>query len=263
MQRFAAETYLNVASNLGAIAQQLAAAPIPMSRTNLQGLAKQFLERAKECRAIDLQVSAGQFEIAAGSLEEISPFEQFQAAQAATMIVDLQNAMMCEMKDHLFLWVRAGKAKYYEQPYLFGKEVVTQFPSTAQDIRAAGNCFASDNNTACVFHCMRVLEKGLQVFANHLQIPFAIPVDLQNWQNIIEPIEKEIAQREKSLPKGRSKSDELKFLSGAAVQFRYFKEAWRNHVAHARVTYDETNAQQVLAHVHQFMVELATNGLKE
>ena len=110
---------------------------------------------------------------------------------------------------------------------------------------------------------MRVLEKGLHAFADHLGVPFTIPVELQNWQNIIEPIEKEISQREKTLPRGTAKSEELKFLSGAAAQFRYFKEAWRNHVAHSRVTYDDIEALRIMSHVHQFMDELAAYGLSE
>jgi len=210
-----------------------------------------------------LPVSARQFEIAAENLTDVPAGGAILFAQASTMIVDLQNAMTSEMESHLFLWVQCDKEKYYEHLALFGEEVSRQFPSTGQDIRAAGNCYASDNSTACVFHCMRVLEKGLHTFADHLGVPFVVPVELQNWQNIIEPIEKEIVHREKTLPKGTAKADELKFLSGAAAQFRYFKEAWRNHVAHSRVTYDDVEALRIMNHVHQFMDELAKHGLKE
>jgi hypothetical protein len=60
-----------------------------------------------------------------------------------------------------------------------------------------------------------------------------------------------------------AKSEELAFLSGAAAQFRYFKEAWRNHVAHSRATYDDIEALRIMSHVHQFMDELAVRGLSE
>jgi len=263
MQKFDAGKYLIVAGNLAGMAQSLAVMgqPFPLSEQNRTNSHRQFLERAEECREIGLIISAAQFETAAENLTgNPGPIYSLQIGQ---IIVDLQNLMMNEMKTHLFLWVKSEKAKYYEQEELFGKAVADKFSSTEQDIRSAGNCYASDNNTACVFHCMRVLEKGLHAFADHLGVPFTIPIELQNWQNIIEPIEKEISQREKTLPRGTAKSEELKFLSGAAAQFRYFKEAWRNHVAHSRVTYDDIEALRIMSHVHQFMEELATHGLSE
>jgi hypothetical protein len=266
MNKFEAGKYLNVAGNLAAMSQVLASVDngqIPLSPQNLQNIRGQYLERAKECRELGLIVSGRQFEIAAENLTDVPARAQVLSIQVSTMIIDLQNVMASEMDANLFLWVHFDKARYYEQSELFGDKVAKQFPSTGQDIRAAGNCYASDNNTACVFHCMRVLEKGLRTLADHLVVPFTIPVELLNWQNIIELIEKEISKREKSLPKGMAKSDELKFLSSAAVQFRYFKEAWRNHVAHSRITYDDMEARRIMNHVHQFMDELAKQELKE
>ncbi len=267
MNKFDGGKYLSVAANLGATSAWLAQRPsVPMSVQNLQNTKAQLLERAKECREIGLKVSGRQFEMAAASMDDALNAPQgvaFAFAQASTMIDALQNAMISEMESHLFLWIKSDKADYYEQPELFGATVARQFPSTSQDVCSAGNCYASDNGTACVFHCMRVLEKGLHAFANHLVVPFTVPVELQNWQNIIESIEKEISVKEKALPKGIAKTEELKFLSGAAVQFRYFKEAWRNHVAHARVSYDDGEALRIITHVHQFMDELAKHGLRE
>ncbi len=256
MQKFGAEVYVNVAGNLAAMAQHFALNNAPFSQSNRKLFSRQLGERATECRAIGLEITARQFEAASENIEELSPQEQFLSIQAATMIVDLQNAMMCEMKSQLFLWVQADKAKYYEQSQLFGNKVANRFLITDKDIRVAGNCYAADNNTACVFHCMRVLEKGLHEFADHLGIPFKVPVELQNWQNIIEPIETEIHHRELTLPRGTAKSEELQSLSAAAAQFRYFKEAWRNHVAHARVDYDDIDALRIMNHVHQFMEAL-------
>jgi hypothetical protein len=51
---------------------------------------------------------------------------------------------------------------------------------------------------------------------------------------VIDRIEAKIREREKALKRGQEKDATLKFYSQAAVQFRYFKDAWRNHVAHLR-----------------------------
>ena len=66
----------------------------------------------------------------------------------------------------------------------------------------------------------------------------------------------------KGLPRGTYKDEELKFYSQAAVQFRYFKDAWRVRVAHARETYEESPAIQVFTHTLEFFDTLATR-LKE
>jgi hypothetical protein len=43
----------------------------------------------------------------------------------------------------------------------------------------------------------------------------------------------------------------------AAAEFRYFKDAWRNHVMHDRNdSYDEPEALRVLEHVTRFMTLL-------
>jgi hypothetical protein len=53
------------------------------------------------------------------------------------------------------------------------------------------------------------------------------------------------------------------FYSGAAKDFRYFKDAWRNHAMQYRERYTETDAKGILEHVRAFMVQLANGGLKE
>jgi hypothetical protein len=46
------------------------------------------------------------------------------------------------------------------------------------------------------------------------------------------------------------------------MQFRYFKDAWRNHVDHGREHYDEHQADTILTHTIDFMVFLVEAGLK-
>ena len=58
------------------------------------------------------------------------------------------------------------------------------------------------------------------------------------------------------LPKSPENSVRLRHLSAAAVQFRYFKDAWRNHSTHSRAWYDEFVARSIFNHVGQFMQEL-------
>ena len=62
----------------------------------------------------------------------------------------------------------------------------------------------------------------------------------------------------KELLRGEFKDEELTFYSQAAVQFRYFKDAWRVRVAHARASYEESQALTVFNHTLEFFDVLAT-----
>ena len=79
---------------------------------------------------------------------------------------------------------------------------------------------------------MRVLEHALRQFAAELNIPMSVAYE-ENWCNIIDMIEKEIrvAQNAQRSP---TKAETLKFYSDAVVNFRYYKDAWRNHVSHSK-----------------------------
>ncbi len=101
-----------------------------------------------------------------------------------------------------------------------------------------------------------MLEKGLHSLATELGVGMSSGIEFENWKNIIDQIEKEIRKLE-ALPKGPAKTATLTFYSEAASQFRYFKDAWRNHVSHARAQYDEREALTIFEHVRTFMHDLA------
>jgi hypothetical protein len=133
------------------------------------------------------------------------------------------------------------------------KDVLSAFPSTDREIFSAVDCFALGHNTASVFHCMRILERGLGALAIELGLSF----DIQQWNTIIEKIEAKIAELRKTLPRGIEKNERLQFLSEAAKEFFYFKDGWRNYVSHNRGDYDEHQSRSVLEHVKTFMSRLA------
>ena len=167
-------------------------------------------------------------------------------------IAYIDRTLKSELKSRIFLqidprrewWMKT--AEQFAKDPIFGAAVASSFSSAMYDAREAGICFATWRNTAAVFHCMRVAEKGLIALAGILNVPFKIPFEPENWANIIEPIEKQIREQEQTLPKGPIKADTLKFYSQAATQFFYFKNAWRNHVAHARENYGDEQTSLIL-----------------
>lgn len=184
--------------------------------------------------------------------------------EVRTRLSAMKESFKAELNNRLCLFVHVHKSELYSLPLEATDDaILSSFPSVREDLVNAGRCYAFEQNTASVFHSMRVFEKGLHVLANDLQLAPKLPIVLQQWQNIIEQIEAKIKELGNTLPKGLYKSEQLKIYSDAALEFWFLKEAWRNHVMHSRETYSEYDALRVLIHVRSFMHSLSASGLKE
>jgi hypothetical protein len=136
--------------------------------------------------------------------------------------------------------------------------VMTKFPSATNDILSAVDCYAIDQNTACVFHLMRVAERGLRALANERKIPWPKhPVEWATWQDILMEIEKS-TKPIGAWPRGPKKDAALAFYSGAIGQLHAFKELYRNAVMHVRADYDEHDAARAINQVCDFMTGLSS-----
>ncbi|WP_147283650.1 hypothetical protein [Bosea caraganae] len=162
------------------------------------------------------------------------------------------------LKGQLVYRYPSDKAKILRQWKEDWAPAVASFPSAAADIRNGVDLWALGHGTASVFHFMRVLEHGLRALANDVGKSF----DVQSWQVVIDQIEAEVRSLGKTLPAGKEKSSRLKFLSEAAKEFAFFKDGWRNHVAHGRENYDDHQARNIMDHVRHFMT-LLSSGLSE
>jgi HEPN domain-containing protein len=166
----------------------------------------------------------------------------------------LRNIIKDGLRDRLFMFVPKDQAPWYEKENGFGMKVTKAFPSAIEDIKEAGTCYATGRYNACVFHLMRVLEHGLRALATEVCLDF----DQQQWHTIINQIISVINKGSEKLKQGSKKTKRLQFLSEAAIEFRYFKDAWRNHVSHNRANFDQPEALMILNHIKSFMVHLST-----
>lgn len=139
----------------------------------------------------------------------------------------------------------------YLEPTKDWRDALDKFPSALNDVQEAGRCLALGRHTAAVFHAMRILEFGLAPLGSQ----FSVSTDRATWHRIIEQIHDAIEA--KSLAMGGGWADQS-FYSDAATQMTFFKDAWRNHVMHARVTFNEETAPPVIEYVRRFMAHLAT-----
>lgn len=260
MEKFAAEKFCNITSHLTGMAGVLNKHEWqkPIGPQERLAVTQNLKNVAAMCRQIGLVTTAHIVDAAIHQLETQANIRN----QVSQLVSSVGVAITAEMKSHLFLRIYPDRVEWYDKPDLFGAQVQIAFPSAERDIREAGTCYALDRGTASVMHSMRVLEVSLTALAMKFDVSF----DRQNWENIINDIEAKIAT---VYIKGKPPADRAQwkkegdFYSAAAKDFRYFKNAWRNHSMHYREHYDAGEAKSIMEHVRTFTVHLAENGLTE
>jgi hypothetical protein len=177
------------------------------------------------------------------------------------LIREMNNNLLVELDSAWFLIIPADRRFPYEQPSpIFGQDVHSAFPDARRDIAASGRCYALDEWTACVIHLMRALEHGLRWLADQVGLGQEA-VSNENWKNVIDQIEKKIRELE-ALPKSDDKRKRTQFFSEAAIQFRWFKDAWRNYAMHSHEHYDEREGAIIFLHLSDFFRHIGAEAMR-
>lgn len=168
------------------------------------------------------------------------------------------DAVFCEYIRQRFITVDPEMKDMVDNETVFGERVRDAFPDAIYDMMEAGNCLAIRCDTAAVFHLMRVAEFGLRALARdrRIQLPKKLPLDLGTWEDILKRLEgAEDAIR--NYPKTLAREAQYDFYHGAMMEFKRFKNKFRNVVMHNRYMYDHDEAKSAFNHVKDFMRILA------
>jgi hypothetical protein len=203
----------------------------------------QHLEDAKSrCQELELGVSLGSVEHWHGKFSNKLPETSTEALCA---IDEIKRVVDRELRRVVFYDIgRKRSGEVADMHHALEKNANTPWPVAFANLTDAKVCYGMELCTACVFHCMRAAEKLLTTLA----VSLGCNPTRENWQNIIESIESDIKDLDK-LPKGPDRERRQEFYSQTAMQFRYIKNAWRNHVMHGRVVYDPQRAKDIWHHV--------------
>ena len=233
----------------------------PLSNGLRQDAGETLDEFRVECQRLQLN---GCWQLIHYTTSHMVTNEKTTVAELAHRLNDIDYLFRTLCSEQIFFRLNREESEMFSSTKPFGPEVTQAFPSddASYECTEAAKSYALGCYTASVFHLMRFLEKGLKALAGALNVQFSIPFDYQNWQNIIDQIEAEIRKVEQQKA-GQLKTDTLKAYSEVAKQFRYFKDAWRNSVAHSRETYSPEQALSIYRHVREFMCDIVKLGLKE
>ena len=102
---------------------------------------------------------------------------------------------------------------------------------------------------------MRAAEHGLWWLAHQVGLE---DVGQRDWGNLLTDIETKVKGYATS-PRTTRDETLVTFYSEASATFTNFKNAWRNHVSHARGSYDEKEAGRVYNGVQTLLETMAAN----
>jgi len=143
-----------------------------------------------------------------------------------------------------------AESSEYKKP-LLSPQAKKKFAKSIEDADEAGKCFALGRYTACVFHLMRVMERGVQRLGKKLRVP--IPVEEKDWGVISSSINGAL----KRLPNSTVSEKRIHArYAKAAVYLDNVREAWRNPTMHPKETYTEEEAEDCFRFVKQYTEHL-------
>lgn len=267
MLEFAARDYVEIAHRFGVVLATLRKFNPQQPQPPLD-LSDEFRKLTEEVNRLGLLVTRealGQFllEVTKENPGSVKMFGEGENATFYFSNVGLNNERTChhletiystlkaELRTTLFKVIPKEKAKYNDAGWLKGLELQSKFPTAFIELERGGICYSLGQSTASVFHSMRALECGLTALAK----PFNISTVLDNWNTIIEQIEKAV-RAIGAQPKSQQKSDDEQFFGAAASHLYFVKNAWRNHVSHRLESYSDDEALKVLMRTQEFSESL-------
>jgi hypothetical protein len=181
----------------------------------------------------------------------------------------IREALREDSEETMFLVLSPTQREYYGDDTQFGSIAPIKFKEIAGDIEEAYKCLGAGRTTACVFHCMRMLEYGVHKLARHFGV--ALQVDVtdgktgkltgdkrdQEWNTLCQQILREI--KHLPAPTPTEQEEKLKF-EDLAIHISNVR-AERNAVMHARYAttkrFTAKKAENVLEETKSFISELA------
>jgi hypothetical protein len=181
----------------------------------------------------------------------------------AQQLAFLRELIESGLGERHFLFLPPNKKACWDNPRLFGDAVYDAFEEAREEIRQAGNCYATESYTACVFHAVRVAEYGMRVLARRLGIRKGRcnrPLEYEEWGGVIQLVDKKL-DKLRLKRRGPQREALLQFYTSAFRHCQHLNDLWRRDVTHARRSYEYAQALGALEHAQEFM-QLLAGGAK-
>jgi HEPN domain-containing protein len=253
-----ADDYIWIGSALRCLAMEMESQQfqiLPMPAEYRASVAKTLEEVAARCNPLELQVSKAATDYWRNEFNA-NPSRTYVEGRCA--IEEIERTIRHEAASTKLFYVTRERSAEFERMLTEVRELWDKpWGIALENLDRARFCYLVDEPTASVFHSMRAAEKVLTTLARSLGIDPA----RDQWQTLIERTEAEIKKLD-ILPKGSDRERKQMVYSEMAMQMRFIKNAWRNHVMHGRAVYGEKDAREIWWHVKR-TVEKACGELTE
>jgi len=221
-------------------------------------LADNFRALGDYCLEIGLTISAKN----ARMLQDILAQESDKTGNiwVAWEIEKALQIVMDEMKEHLFLYVRTERARYYQRPLDGWEEAIERFPQVRADVEEASRCFACDRYAGAIFHAMLVAEIGAIEVGKLIGIDDPKP----GWPSTIREMNR-IVHREKYPDLKPIEQKHRDILGQLLPMMESMQDAWRHKISHVENKlvlmtgdFNDRVAEEILIATRSFMRRLAT-----
>lgn len=186
------------------------------------------------------------------ALQNIEPLLE-SPPQTDREVAIYYDMMMRELRQGSFFQMSRDRSAYWRTDRLLSDAVKARFISVAHEIKAAATAYACALPEASVFHSMRAAEVGLLEVAQQLGVPVT---GEEMLKNVIDGIQA-AARKIDDAPRYPDKKSDSQFYSDVALEGGLMKDAWRNYVAHAKATYSEQDALDILNATCRFFEKFA------
>ncbi len=231
----------------------------------LQAVSEHLNILKEHCKRLNLSVTLGVINEYQTSLVSSTSW-----AEIASCSKHVRMTLISELRSRLFLQIIPHRREFYNSNRGLGpetgkeiikfEELFAKFPGIRYDISEAGNCFAFERFTACVYHLMRAAEYGLVAVAMSVNVPDG---KLTSWDTMIRGIQERMKADESSARKPDNWQDRRKKYAELCSWFSDIKNGWRNPVSHLPRQYSEDDASSMFTATRNMFRHLVGQGFAQ
>lgn len=264
MLRVSAEVYINLGAALEGVRNLLAVpwADRQIDRDATGHLVNSLTAIRAHCDQLNLPVTRDLVDGLAADYADTLPTYQMARGRWD----GIERTFRAELRSRLFIAIPSHRAPFWTNPDhdLCGEEILpllellsASFPDVLYDVSEAGNCFACERYTACVYHQMRAAEYALIAVVDSLNLPNEKKV---SWDRMIQGIEGEV-KKLSSTKSVQDWKDREKRYSDLCSWLTLMKNGWRNPVSHIPRTYSEATARSLFSALRGLFEHLNNYGI--
>lgn len=171
----------------------------------------------------------------------------------------LQKAFISEADSLGLFLMTPDEVKWYNDELPFGKEVYKKFPQIKEESIEASKSLSVARYTACGMHCMRILERVVELLAKKAGVPF---FDSNNqpmgWHKLIQGIQAKVDSISANAPKSKAK---YKGEMSLALSHLSLSKHVRNALQHPHRTLFDYEARGCFEGTRHFLGLVARQNL--